>query len=912
MLKAEENVTMRGLTPDSLLEFFIMKIPHSIKHLPVYFLFSCWSFSASAEPLNLVEQGKQAFSVWGCAECHASIKNDQSIKTGPSLYNLFLTNPRDREVLDPVSGKKIVIKADRDYFTKSVRSAQENLSIVEVGATKGQAYPPIMPQFAPAMVSDSELESIWHYLRHAADEPQAGPAVVMGEKQVEVKTDNPLDNPTEVVVTKRTRVFRAPLRHSSGRAIHVGLPVGINYTFDPRMLSVRSVWSGGFLNLAKEQKGRSTPGSEHGQDSHELLDASPALTPLTGDGKLIDFEFKEPDLLDDEAIIKHLWKGGDFLKELASWDSEFTGYTQKENQPPDFHFRIGKNQITQRVSFSDDGSLIVDLSGRFQSSQSFQLRKDGFRSVTVDGGTLADGKWTLPAGNNVRYQLRAKVVDGLPARRTLAAVEDFSPQVVRTTPSVADLPAGYQIETWEAPKDTYGRNQLFEPTAIAVAKNGTIVVGTRTAGIWRIKNRHWELFAEGTFECLGLWIEDDGGDTIVIGQKPELTRLRDLDHDGRADEFSTVCDDFGFHGNYSEYTHGPVRDAEGNYYFTLNLGHSDNQRASYHAGGIYMGSMGGFRGWCCRVTPAGVFEPYASGLRSPAGLGIDPDGRLLYTDNQGEYMGSSKVSYLYKDHFYGHPSGLVSLPGMKPDSPEIAPEKWQKSVPLCPIWFPHEKLANSPGNPTWDLSQGKFGAYARQMFIGDQTLSTLMRIYSEKVGEVDQGCVMPFASKLASGIMRPCFLPDGSLLLGQTGRGWQSTGGNEASLQRIYWDGKTTAAEIQRVSVTSSGFEVFFTTPLAQSLAPADVLANVKVESWTYTDSSRYGSDEDEKHPDAVANAAISADRKSLKFEVREFSTSAALNRIYWIQITGAKQLFSPAITREKLEAYYTVRAVPH
>jgi Cytochrome c len=888
-----------------------LKVIHHTKQLSFYVLFSCWSFSVHAEQVDLVAQGKQAFSVLGCAECHSSVKNDQSIKLGPSLYNLFLTTPRDREVLDPVSGKKIVIKADRDYFTKSIRNALENQSIAETGATKGQAYPPIMPQFTPAMASDKELESIWHYLRQAADEPQAGPAVVMGEKQVELKTDNPLDNPTEVVVTKRPRVFRAPLRHASGRAIHVGLPVGINYTFDPRMLSVRSVWSGGFLNLAKEQKGRSTPGSEHGQDSSELLDGSPALTPLTGDGRLIDFEFKEPDLLDDEAIIKHLWKGGDFLKELASWDCEFIGYSQKGNELPEFHFRIEKNQITQCVSFGDDGSMVVDLSGQFLSSQSFQLRKDGFKSVTVDGGTLANGKWTLPAGENVHYQLRAKVMDALPARKPLPAVENFSPQEARISPSVADLPAGYQIETWEPPKDTYGRNQLFEPTAIAVAKNGTIVVGTRTAGIWRIKNKRWELFAEGTFECLGLWIEDDAGDTIVIGQKPELTRLKDLDRDGRADEFITVCDDFGFHGNYSEYTHGPVRDAAGNYYFTLNLVHTDNQRASYHAGGIYMGSMGGYRGWCCRVTPAGVFEPFAPGLRSPAGIGLDPDGRLLYTENQGEYMGSSKVSYLYKDHFYGHPSGLVSLPGMRPDSPEIAPEKWQKSVPLCPVWFPHEKLANSPGNPTWDLSQGKFGAYARQMFIGDQTLSTVMRIGSEKVGEVDQGCVMPFASKLASGIMRPCFLPDGSLLLGQTGRGWQAAGGNEGSLQRIFWDGKTTAADIHHVSVTSSGFEVFFTTPLAESLAPADVLAKVKVESWTYTDTSRYGSDEDDKHPDAVSHATISADRKSLKFEVQNFSTPSALNRLYWIQVTEAEQLFSPAIARDKLEAYYTVRAVP-
>ncbi len=879
--------------------------------LPGFFI-PFFSVPVLAEQVNLVEQGKQAFSTWGCAECHVSGKGDPSIKTGPSLYNLFLTSARTREVMVPASGKNTTITADHDYFINSVRNPGESLAIAETGNTKGVNYPAIMPRFVPQMVSDDDLESIWHYLRHAADEPQSGPSVVMGEKQVAAKTSNPLDNPAEVVVTKRSRVFRAPLMHSSGRAIHVGLPGGMNYTFDPRLLSVRSVWSGGFLNLAKEQKGRGSPGSEHGQDSHELLDGAPALTPLTADGRPVDFEFKEPDVLDDEAVAKHLWKGGDFLKELAAWDSEFIGYTFAENQEPEFHFRIGRNVITQRVSFDAEGRLVLAISGELQSPQSFQLRASGFVETKVDGGILSSGKWTLPPGKNVHYQLQAKIGDGLVARPVLSVAENLAPQASQVTPAQADLLPGYQIESWESPKDTYGRKQLFEPTAIAVAKNGTIVVGTRTAGIWRFKDQKWQLFAEGTYECLGLSIEDDGGDTIVIAQKPELTRLRDLNHDGRADEFLTVCDDYGFHGNYHEYTHGPVRDAAGNYYFALNLCHSENERASYHAGGPYMGSMGGFRGWCCRVTPAGVFEPFASGLRSPAGLGIDPDGRLLYADNQGEYMGSSKISYLYKDHFYGHPSSLVSLPGMKPDSPEIAYDKWRTSAQLSALWFPHEKLANSPGNPAWDLTNGKFGPYSRQMFIGDQTLSTLLRVVTEKVGDVDQGCMMPFASKLASGVMRPCFLPDGSLLVGQTGRGWQSNGGNESSLQRISWDGKTVAADILRVSITSAGFEVFFTTPLADKFTPADVLAEIKVESWTYSDSSQYGSEENEKHSDALSKGAIGADRKSLKFEVANFSSPSAVNRIYSIQISNAKQLLAPAKGREKLEAYYTVRALPH
>ena len=57
---------------------------------------------------------------------------------------------------------------------------------------------------------------------------------------------------------------------------------------------------------------------------------------------------------------------------------------------------------------------------------------------------------------------------------------------------------------------------------------------------------------------------------MVVMQKSELTRISDANSDGRADSFETLCDDFGFHANYHEYAHGPARDNEGNYYFTLN------------------------------------------------------------------------------------------------------------------------------------------------------------------------------------------------------------------------------------------------------------------------------------------------------------------------------------------------------
>ncbi len=553
-----------------------------------------------------------------------------------------------------------------------------------------------------------------------------------------------------------------------------------------------------------------------------------------------------------------------------------------------------------------EGRLKIEISGKFAQSQVFQLRTTGLTDIKVQGGQLADGKWTLPAASSASYVLEAKICDSLVARPLLPVQENVAPQDMVATPAQADLPPGYSIENWSTPLDSYGRKLLFEPTGIAVAKNGTVVVSTRTAGVWRIKNKQWQLFAEGTYESLGVVIEDDAGDVIVVSQKPEITRIRDLDGDGHADQFETVCDDYGFHGNYHEYTHGPVRDAEGNYYFNLNLCHNSDDSVSYRAGGAFMGSMGGYRGWSCRVTPQGVFEPYASGLRSPAGLGIDPNGRLLFIENQGEYVGSSKIQYIKKGDYFGHPSGLVSMPGMKPGAPEIAPDLMKDKAVKCAVWIPYSKLANSPGNPAWNLSN-KFGPFEGDMFVGDQTISTLLRVTTEKVGNVEQGGIALFAKNLASGVMRPCYLPDGSLLLGQTGRGWQSKGGNTYSLQRIVWDGKTIPSDIRSVSTDVKGFTLHLTAAIK-----AIEVKDLKIESWTYNDSMQYGSGENEKRVDEISSVKLSADGKSITVEIPLFaSPEKIIDRIYRIQLPTAKKLFGDSPSRDSLDFYQTVRAVP-
>jgi len=374
-----------------------------------------------------------------------------------------------------------------------------------------------------------------------------------------------------------------------------------------------------------------------------------------------------------------------------------------------------------------------------------------------------------------------------------------------------------------------------------------------------------------------------------------------------------MTDAFSYVGNYHAYMHGPIRDTNGDYIITLNLNDSSTPGSpEYKAGGRYMGTGGGYRGWAIHVPAKGGFEPYADGLRSPASLGLAPDGRLWYADNQGEYVATSKVFLLKKGAFYGHPAGLVDRPGMTPDSPEITWPKVQDTREWPAILLPQNRLANSPGNPAWDTTGGRFGPFGGQFFIGDQTQSNLMRLNTEKVGDHEQGWAINFATGLESGVMRPVFLPDGSLLLGQTGRGWQAKGGHIAALQHVRWDGTTVAPAIHHVSAVVGGFELTFTAPVPASLTDADLAAALAIRSWTYRDAPDYGSPELDEHDEAVTKVALNAARTALTVTLATTEQPKVhpqqTARVYRITIDG-KKVWSE--TGPGFEAFYTLYAFP-
>ena len=76
-------------------------------------------------------------------------------------------------------------------------------------------------------------------------------------------------------------------------------------------------------------------------------------------------------------------------------------------------------------------------------------------------------------------------------------------------------------------------------------------------------------YASGLDEIFGMAYRDGA---FHVTQQTEVTRIKDIDGDGRADQFDTLSDKWGFR-HYHEFAFGSKPDADGNIWVTLSLIH---------------------------------------------------------------------------------------------------------------------------------------------------------------------------------------------------------------------------------------------------------------------------------------------------------------------------------------------------
>ena len=482
----------------------------------------------------------------------------------------------------------------------------------------------------------------------------------------------------------------------------------------------------------------------------------------------------------------------------------------------------------------------------------------------------------------------------------------------------------FKIMKVPAPEGT-----ILEVGGLCTLPNGTLAVTTRRGDIFMVENptgQHpfFRKFASGLHEVLGAAWKDGA---LYVVQRGELTKLVDTNMDGKADVFETIYA-WPLSGNYHEYSFGPKIAPDGSFFVTLNLGFPPDW---WHPK-----SFVPWRGWALNIKEDGTVTPWAAGFRSPCGISMI-DGELWYADNQGDWVGSGSIMPIKKGAFMGHPSSLVWT-GL-PNSPlKLTPEQFfaknnprievdkngqpvkpqdvvnekfktefeaKKEFPelqLPAVWLPHGILGIS-NSEIVKIPEGAFGPFSGQLLICDQGQSMIDRIFLEKVNGEYQGAAWAFRSGFQSGIVRLAWLPDGSLAVGETNRGWGSAGEATMGLQRLVWNNRV-PFEMRAIRAMPDGFEIEFTKPVDKKVA-ADI-ASYSIESFIYKYHGVYGSPPVNTEKCPIVGVKVSEDGLKARLIVNN------LRRYYIHTITLAairdKESYFNLVHPT---AYYTLNNIP-
>lgn len=478
---------------------------------------------------------------------------------------------------------------------------------------------------------------------------------------------------------------------------------------------------------------------------------------------------------------------------------------------------------------------------------------------------------------------------------------------------------------------SYPEGLVLEIGGMAQLPSGDMAISTRRGDVYLVENPNsarpnFKKFASGLHEILGLAYKDG---FLYCAQRGELTRLVDKDGDGKAERYETVYS-WPISGHYHEYSFGPKIGPDGSFYVTGNVGFGSTD---WWAGK----SIVPWRGWAMKISADGKMEPFAAGMRSPCGIGM-VNGEFFYGDNQGDWQGSGFISHVEKGNFMGHPASLqwadrpespvkmrkdLVFAKVDPrDNPLVKPEyvaneakpmttiyEMSKALPDMGIkspavWLPHGVLGISTSEILPDETKGGFGPFSGQVFVGDQGMSKIARVFLEKVNGKFQGASFDFRSGFRSGVLRMAFSNDNSLFVGGTNRGWGSMGKETFGLERLIYTGKI-PFEMKAVRAMPDGFEIEFTSPVNKTLA--NDVNNYDINSYIYKYHPVYGSPMVNQKENPVRGARVSEDGMKVRLVVDGL-------REGYIHTIQPKGLLSADIQANSLlhgTAYYTLNSIP-
>jgi len=384
----------------------------------------------------------------------------------------------------------------------------------------------------------------------------------------------------------------------------------------------------------------------------------------------------------------------------------------------------------------------------------------------------------------------------------------------------------------------------------------------------------YKKFASNLNEPLGVKVVDG---EIYLLQKDQLSYLPDKNNDGLADEVKKVASGWTVQPGVAkslEFAMGMVyRDSV--FYGALATNWPLDAKQSDE------------RGCIIQLQPkTGGFKNFACGTRTANGMVLGPNDDLFVTENQGNWVPSSKLLHIQQGRFYGVHK---PVPGPFDNVPETPPA----------IWLDHGNIGITPSQPAYLKS----GIYAGQMIAGDENLGTLQRYFLEKVGGEYQGCVFRFSGGLDAGANRLIVGPDGAMYVGGIGTpdwgGW-SWNNKFYGLQRMMYNGKKTFEMLAVRSMGPTSLELEFTTPVGTG---ADKAASYQVKQWFYKPEVTYGVGKQTVENLTVNSVKVSSDKLKVTLEI----AGMKVKNVVYLKLTGVNSAENAASWTT--EAWYTQNA---
>jgi hypothetical protein len=307
-----------------------------------------------------------------------------------------------------------------------------------------------------------------------------------------------------------------------------------------------------------------------------------------------------------------------------------------------------------------------------------------------------------------------------------------------------------------------------------------------------------------------------------------------------------------------------------------------------------------WRGWVMELDPkTGAATPFACGFRSPDGINFDPHGNLLISDNQGDWLGASKLFVVKRDGFYGHPASLVWRKDWDGEDPlKVSVDRLDKMRGLEAITFPYGSYANSPTQMLQIPKTPAWGPFGGQMLIGEMNVPKILRILPEEVDGVWEGATLEFITTdaLKRGLHRFAFIGD-TLYVGRTHLSWAGGEG----ISSVVPTGKVPFDPLD-MHITARGFRFDFTEPLDPSASnPSLWPAN----HYYYLYHAPYGSPETDKAKVVPTQVVLSNTNKTAEVIMPEVK----LNVLYDFDLAKVKSASGQTPLNPRIA--YTVRKLP-